>query len=87
MSWTLGELIEGRYRLRVHCDSPAVDGGRCNHGAELDLEDLAQRLGRDHGAMAADLARKFRCARCGSRWTGITIHPPTVRDVKTGELR
>lgn len=87
MSWSIGELIDGHYRLWVHCDSPAVDGVRCNHAAEVDLEDLAKRLGREHGAMAADLAGKFRCAACGSRRTAITIHPPTVRDMRSGELR
>lgn len=84
--WTLAEMIAGNYRLWVHCDAPSVGGVRCNHGAEVDLEDLAQRLGLDHGAMAADLAGRFRCATCGSRRTAITIHPPTVRNVRTGEL-
>lgn len=79
-------MIDGGYRLWVHCDS-AEGGLRCNHRAEADLSALAARLGRDHGAMAADLAGKFRCARCGKRKTTISIHPPTVRDMKTGELR
>ncbi len=87
MSWTLGELIDGGYRIWVHCDSAGAGGMRCNHRAMVDLDDLARRLGRDHGAMAADLAGMFRCARCGARRSTITVHPPTVRDVKTGELR
>lgn len=87
MSWTLGKMIDGGYRLWVHCDAPAVDGLRCDHAAEIDLAGLAARLGRDHGAMADDLAGRFRCARCGGRRTTITVHPPTVRDMKTGQLR
>lgn len=86
MTWTIGELLEEGYRLWIHCDASS-GGVRCNHRAEADLEALAARLGRDHGAMAADLAGKFRCARCGSRSTSITVHPPTVRDLRTGPRR
>jgi len=84
--WTIGDLLANGYGLWIHCEA-SREGVRCNHRAEADLAALAVRLGRDHGAMAADLAGKFRCARCGSRSTSITVHPPTVRDLRTGALR
>lgn len=86
MAWTIGDLQKGGYGLWVHCEA-SRDGIRCNRHVKADLEALAACLGADHGAMAADLAGKFRCARCGSRTTSITIHPPTVRDMRTGALR
>lgn len=86
MSWTIGELQRGNYGLWVHCEA-SRDGVRCNRNVKADLEALAARLGAGHSAMAADLAGVFRCARCGSRSTSITIHPPSVRDMRTGTLR
>ena len=86
MSWTIGDLQRGSYRLWVHCEA-SRDGMRCNHHAEADLKTLAARLGPDYSAMAADLTGRFKCARCGSRTSTITIHPPTVRDMRTGEMR
>lgn len=53
----------------------------CNHCLE------AARFGRAHGAMAADLAGRFKCARRGSKTTPIKVHPPTVRDMRTGAPR
>jgi len=84
--WTISDLLENGYRIWVHCES-SREGMCCNHHAQADLEALAARLGRNHGAMAADLAGRFKCARCGSKTTTITVHPPTVRDVRTGKLR
>lgn len=86
MAWTIGEMLDRGYRLWIHCEASG-GGVRCNHSAQADLAALAARLGRDHGAMVADLAGKFRCARCGSRSTSITVHPPTVRDLRTGAMR
>lgn len=68
---TIGKLIDGNDRLALHCEAPD-----CHHFAWADLPKLADRLGRDHGSMAADLAGKFRCAKCGSRRVGIRMHPP-----------
>lgn len=86
MSWKIGDLQKGGYGLWVHCEA-SHEGVRCNRHAQVDLEALAARLGADHGAMAADLAGRFKCARCGSSTSTITIHPPTVRDMRTGRLR
>lgn len=86
MSWTIGDLRRDGYGLWIHCET-SRDGVRCNRHVKADLEALAARLGTDHGAMAADLAGRFKCAKCGSRTSTITIHPPTVRDMRTGALR
>lgn len=32
-----------------------------------DLDMLAEKLGRDHGAMAQDLRPRLKCSRCGSK--------------------
>lgn len=86
MTWKISDLQRDGYGLWIHCEV-TCDGVRCNHHAEADLEALAARLGTDHGAMAADLAGRFKCARCGSRSTSTTVYPPTVRDMRTGTLR
>lgn len=86
MSWTISDLRAQGYGLWIHCEA-TCNGIRCSHRAQADLEVLAARLGPDHGAMASDLAGRFKCARCGSRATSITVHPPTVRDIRTGALR
>lgn len=86
MPWTIGDLQSGNYDLWIHCQG-SRDGVRCNRHTKADLEALAARLGSYHGAMAADLMGKFRCTRCDSTISAISIHPPTVRDVRTGMLR
>ena len=70
---TLGEMIDKHYTLRVYCEAQC-----CNKGADVALVALADRLGRDHGAMHADLADKFRCTKCGSRRVSFRISPFTI---------
>jgi hypothetical protein len=62
MKWTIRDAIERRDRVTIYCE-----GRGCNHGSQLDLVALGERLGLDHGALRADLCRKFRCTKCGSR--------------------
>ncbi|MGE0653264.1 MAG: hypothetical protein AB7P12_16195 [Alphaproteobacteria bacterium] len=81
---TLGDLIENRHRLYICCEA-SPGGRRCNHDALVYLEQLAVRLGRDHGCLHDDLVGKFRCARCGSKAISLRIHPPTTTDVWSGE--
>lgn len=59
---TLGAMIDSGHRIAVYCDRPG----------------LAERLGRDHGAMHDDLAPKLRCSKCGSKAVSIRVHPPTT---------
>ena len=65
---SLGALIRYRYDLSVHCQVRD-----CWNRACVDLEALAQRLGRDHGCLARDLKRYFRCSKCGSKEVGFSL--------------
>ncbi len=67
---TIGALIDNRYSLWAYCFAKG-----CHHGQEFDLEELAAKLGRDHGAMHNDLVPKLRCAKCGSKDVGLTGIP------------
>jgi hypothetical protein len=70
---TIGDLIDGRYRLAIYCEDQD-----CRHWAWADLQALAARLGRDHGSMRDDLVPKLRCSACrGKRRKGVSIrlHP------------
>jgi hypothetical protein len=67
---TLGEMIDSRYTLRVCCEARG-----CHNDRRLDLESLAERLGRDHGSMHDDLVHKFHCTQCGGRRVSFRISP------------
>lgn len=58
---TIGEAIDANETFWVNCHDP-----RCRHMMKLDLEALADRLGRDHGVMHLDIAHRFRCQRCAA---------------------
>lgn len=72
-------MIANRYELSAHCEATR-DGVGCHHTATIDLDKLADRLGPDHGTLAADLVGKLRCSKCGSKRVGIIIHPPNRSD-------
>lgn len=57
---TIGDFIDEGMGITAYC-------GGCGRGQTLDLERLAEKLGRDHGALAGDLKPKLKCARCGSK--------------------
>lgn len=67
---TLGYLLEGGYKIALHCEAPG-----CHHFAWADLPKLVEKLGPEHGYLAADLNGKFQCTKCGSRRVGIRLHP------------
>ncbi|MDR6635094.1 hypothetical protein J2X72_003906 [Phyllobacterium sp. 1468] len=61
---TIGGLLDDNgYTLTAHCGNKA-----CGHHVRLDLAKLAEKLGRDHGAMAKDLLHKMHCSVCKSRF-------------------
>jgi hypothetical protein len=73
---TLGALIDTGHGLSAHCEAKAPYG-ICGHTQQLDLEALAERLGRDHGSMHTDLAHKLRCSKCGTKGRiGLILQPP-----------
>ena len=60
---TIGHCIDNGYSIYVCCDAVS-----CSNTKLLDLDKLAAKLGRDHGALRADLiGLGFRCSKCGSR--------------------
>lgn len=68
---TLGDLIDGGYRLTVYC--------ACGHEADLDLEALAARLGRGHSYLRPDLP--LVCGACGRRDVTMIVGAPAgMRD-------
>lgn len=68
---TLGSFIDRGYGIYAHCQAQG-----CGRSKELDLRALAERLGRDHSALADGLTPKLRCSACGGRKISITISPP-----------
>jgi hypothetical protein len=59
---TLGKMRRYQMGLTVYC---AEDD--CGHGSRLNLDYLCERLGEDHGCLAADMKVHFRCQKCGGR--------------------
>ncbi|WP_424992781.1 hypothetical protein [Oceaniradius stylonematis] len=47
----------------------------CYHSAEIDLEPMITRFGRNYGCMHRDLAHKLRCTSRGSVNCGIQLLP------------
>ncbi len=65
---TIGDLIDHGFRMHVGCRA-------CCRSVVVDLEALAQRLGRDRVYVGPSL--RFRCERCGSRDVASTIEAPS----------
>jgi hypothetical protein len=65
---TIGGLIDNGYILQAHCNSI-----KCRHRSKLDLEELAKKLGRDHGCLHDQLAPKLYCSKCKSKDIGLII--------------
>jgi hypothetical protein len=68
---TLGGMIDMGFDIMVNC------GGRgCDRSKRLDLVAMAEKYGRDHGAMHADLIKlPWRCDLCGCREVSFTVVP------------
>lgn len=72
---TIGSYIDNGYRVSVHC----LEFG-CHHSAELDLEALAVKLGRDYDMIEEHdrLVRMLVCEKCGVRGNiQLNISPPS----------
>lgn len=65
-------MIDDGTRLSLHCFTYL-----CHHSAMLDLCDLRERLGPDHGTMHDDLVPLFRCSTCGGKNLGLILHVDT----------
>jgi hypothetical protein len=67
---TIGALIDNGYTLWAYCHRRG-----CNHSSHIDLQELAQKLGRIHSTMHKDLAPKLKCSACGSKQIGLSSTP------------
>lgn len=71
---TLGDFIEARHGLDVHCYV-------CQHMGRLDLDALKKRYGRgapiDGGPPPRIAGRAFKCTECGARSCRFQVRPPT----------
>lgn len=73
---TVQELIEGHYEITIYCHNP-----RCHHRAVLDLLNVRERLGPDHGMLFEDMW-KVVCSRCGGREFGMSTSPDPMNKGK-----
>nr|WP_321459616.1 hypothetical protein [uncultured Cohaesibacter sp.] len=74
---TLGYMLKNNDRLFVICMN-----GPCSHGAELNVQWLADLLGPDHSSLARDIIaslkrkrKRLRCTTCGSTNISFRIIP------------
>lgn len=74
VSGSIGSLIEYSHNLSAYCKD-------CGHTAQLDLEKLALKFGRDHSYLAPHLTPKLRCVACGSKQIGLQVSPDSVSNV------
>ena len=65
---TLGALQAAGLRLHAFCLRDD-----CRWHADLDLESLISRLGRDHGAQQPNLVPKLVCSRCGGKEISVVL--------------
>jgi hypothetical protein len=68
---TLGAQADTGTPVTAYCNTR-----ECGHSAELDIPALAEKLGRDHGAMHWDLVPLLRCSKCGGKSIGLRMGTP-----------
>lgn len=71
---SIGKLIDNNYKIALYCERPQE---RCGFVKWLDLEKLANWLGRDHGCLASDLTPHLFCTKCGGKAVALRLHPFT----------
>lgn len=74
---TLGDHIDEGHDISAHC-------GNCGRKVYLNLEMLAEKLGRDHSALVSELGTKLKCSGCGSKQISFTLHVHAGWDGKGG---
>ncbi|MCZ4501017.1 MAG: hypothetical protein JWQ74_3572 [Marmoricola sp.] len=68
---TFGGMIDMGFDIMVNCSSTA-----CERSKRLDLEEMAIKYGRDHGALHDDLIKlPWRCELCGGHKVSFTVLP------------
>jgi hypothetical protein len=64
---TIGDHLDQGNKISAECNT-------CQRRVKLDLEKLAEQLGRDHSALVGALGPKLKCSRCGSKGVCFTVH-------------
>ncbi|WP_457940830.1 hypothetical protein [Mesorhizobium sp. 10J20-29] len=72
MVWTLAELISEDMTITAYCEAQG-----CHHNRTVDLELLQAMLGERAPAMAADIAPKLKCSKCGGKNVSLIYSPRT----------
>jgi hypothetical protein len=64
---TIGSVIDAGLRIHACLD--------CRHDEDLDLEEVARRLGRNYSSLPLHLVPKLVCNNCGSKNVGTVLAP------------
>lgn len=67
-------LLSDGYGMHIYCDVRD-----CLHHAELDMETLGKKYGRDTNVKRSILP-KMRCTKCGAKKISIRLIAPGTRD-------
>jgi hypothetical protein len=85
---TLGEALDGGWRLTVYCRWGKRDGMKsvreCKASVEADLATLVWTRGR--AFPVSDLGSRMKCPRCGSRRVLIAFDPPKHADAASAAV-
>lgn len=65
---TIGSIIDAGLRINTFC----LD---CGHDEDLDLLEVARKLGRKHSSLPVHLIPKLVCSNCGSKNVGTVLAP------------
>lgn len=65
---TIGSIIDAGLRIHAFC----LD---CGHDKDLDLREIARKLGRKHSSLPMHLVPKLVCSNCGSKNVGTVLAP------------
>jgi hypothetical protein len=65
---TIGSVIDAGLRIHAFC----ID---CGHDEDVDLGEVARRLGRKHSSLPVHLVPRLVCSTCGSKNVGTVLAP------------
>jgi hypothetical protein len=65
---TIGSVIDAGLRIHAFC----LD---CGHNEDLNLQEVARRLGRRYSSLPVHLVPKLVCSNCGGKNVGMVLAP------------
>ncbi len=77
---TIGDLLNAGATMNVGCRT-----WRCDGYGEVNLEMLAEKLGRDHSCLADELVKRFRCSACGQKNASFILDFPHMPGSTVGK--